>query len=111
MKSLIKMAVVKWYRYVDDVFATLKNKELASRILEFLNKQHRNIKFTIEHEENKRLPFLDTLVKRYLSRYETSVYRKKTFTGVYLNWRSLTARKYKIGLIKGLLNRICRSKK
>ena len=36
------------------------------------------------------------------------MYRKETFTGVYLNWTSLTARKYKIGLIKGLLNRICR---
>ena len=89
------------------MFASLKSKELALRILAFLNKQHRNIKFTIEYEENKKLPFLDTLVKRYSSQYETSVYHKKTFTGVYINWTSLTARKYKIGLIKGLLNRIC----
>ena len=34
------------------------------------------------------------------------MYRKPTFTGVYLHWDSLTSRKYKIGLIKCLLNRI-----
>ena len=36
------------------------------------------------------------------------MYRKPTFTGVYLHWDSLTSRKYKIGLIKCLLNRIWR---
>ena len=36
------------------------------------------------------------------------MYHKKTFTGVYLNWTSLTSRKYKIGLIYGLLDRIWR---
>ncbi|CAF0780352.1 unnamed protein product [Brachionus calyciflorus] len=44
----------------------------------------------------------------YIGQYQTTVFHKKTFTGVYLNWTSLTARKYKIGLIKGLLNRICK---
>ena len=34
------------------------------------------------------------------------MYHKKTFTGVYLNWTSLTSRKYKVGLIKCLLDRI-----
>ena len=36
----------------------------------------------------------------------TTLYHKPTFTGVYLNWTSLTSRKYKIGLIKCLLDRI-----
>ena len=57
---------------------------------------------------NNKLPFLDTCVKRIANRYTTTIYHKKTFTGVYLNWTSLTARKYKIGLIKCLLNRIYR---
>ena len=34
------------------------------------------------------------------------MYHKKTFTGTYLNWTSLTDRKYKIGLIYCLLDRI-----
>ena len=36
------------------------------------------------------------------------MYRKPTLIGVYLHWDSLTSRKYKIGLIKCLLNRIWR---
>jgi hypothetical protein len=36
---------------------------------------------------------------------QTSVYRKKTFTGTYLHWDSLTPREYKIGLINCLINR------
>ncbi len=65
-----------WFRYVDDVFATTKNGN-TSKILEYLNKQHPNIKFTIEKEENKQLTFRDTLVTRQVNRYTTSIYRKK----------------------------------
>ncbi len=36
------------------------------------------------------------------------MYRKKTFTGVYLNWTSLTSRRYKVGVIKCLAERIWR---
>ncbi|CAF1128018.1 unnamed protein product, partial [Brachionus calyciflorus] len=71
-----------------------------------IKQTHPNIKFTIEHECNKTLPFLDTLVNRSLGKFTTTIYHKKTFTGVYLNWTSLTARKYKIGLLSCLLNRI-----
>ena len=37
-----------------------------------------------------------------MNKYETNIYRKKTFTWVYLNCTSLTARRYKIGLINCL---------
>ena len=106
MKELKSLGVNLWYRYVDDIFATLSKPNIENKILEFLNVQHPNIKFTIEKEEKKSLPFLDTRVTRNVGRYVTTIYHKKTFTGVYLNWKSLTARKYKIGLINCLLNRI-----
>jgi hypothetical protein len=51
---------------------------------------------------------LDTAVIRRQTGYTTTLYRKKTFTGVHLNWSSLTARRYKIGLIRNAVNRICR---
>ena len=38
----------------------------------------------------------------------TDVYRKKTFTGCYLHWNSLTTKQYKTGLIKCLLDRSCK---
>lgn len=105
-KKLQKLGVRIWLRYVDDVFASLDNKNDATRILEYLNQQHPNIRFTIEHEQDGKLPFLDTLVYRGQTTYHTTIYRKKTFTGVYLNWTSLTSKKYKIGLIYCLMDRI-----
>jgi hypothetical protein len=106
MKELRELGLSVWLRYVDDVFATVEKEEDAEKILEFLNRQHPNIRFTIEKEANGRLPFLDTEVIRCVGKYTTTVYHKPTFTGVYLNWTSLTARKYKIGLIKCLVKRI-----
>ena len=35
----------------------------------------------------------------------TSIYRKKTFTGLYTKWDSFTPRKYKINLIRSLTYR------
>jgi hypothetical protein len=104
--KLKELDVTTWLRYVDDVFATLRDSERADEILQFLNQQHPNIRFTIEHELNGRLAFLDTSVYRGLTTFHTTLYRKKTFTGVYLNWTSLTSKRYKISLIYCLLDRI-----
>jgi hypothetical protein len=106
MEDLRKLGIKLWVRYVDDIFATMDNKEQAERILSFLNAQHPNLRFTIEHEANNKLPFLDTSVERKVNKFSTTMYRKKTFTGVYLNWTSLTSKKYKIGLIRCLADRV-----
>ena len=70
-----------------------------------MNSKHKNIKFTCEIEKNKKLAFLDVLVNRKKGGFITTMYRKPTFTGVYLHWKSLTAVVYKINLIKCLLDR------
>jgi hypothetical protein len=106
MNELVVLGVKTWRRYVDDVFATLDSEDQAEKVLAFLNHQHPNIRFTVEREENGRLPFLDTCVVRRVGKYITTIYRKKTFTGVYLNWTSMTAKSYKIGLIRCLAERI-----
>ena len=104
--ELARLGVIKWWRYVDDIFATLNNKNQAEAILAYLNAQHTNIKFTIEPECDNKLAFLDTTVVHGTEAYKTTLYRKKTFTGVYLNWLSLTTKRYKIGLIHCLMDRI-----
>ncbi len=106
MNTLKKKGIILWKRYVDDVFAIVRDKSSANECLEFLNTMHINIKFTIEHESDNKLAFLDTCVKRDDTRYYTTLYHKKTITGVYLNWTSLTARRYKIGLNRCLLSPI-----
>ena len=105
-QELEKRGLNTWQRYVDDIFATIEDVTNAEQILNFLNGAHPNIRFTIEHEKNSRLAFLDTTVYRGLTGFHTTLYRKPTFTGVYLHWTSLTSRKYKLGLIYCLLDRI-----
>ena len=98
-----------WFRYVDDTFTMFDNKITANQFLQYLNSCHNNIKFTIEFEENDQIPFLDVLIKHSEQRkLSTSVYRKKTFTGLYTKWDSFTPRKYKINLIRSLTYRYFR---
>ena len=66
----------------------------------------------MEKQLKNEINFLDIKIKRddLNSTFITSTYRKPTFTGVMLNWNSLTSIRYKTGLIKCLLdrsNKIC----
>ena len=98
-----------WYRYVDDTFSMFDSKDTANEFLKYLNNRHNSIKFTIEFEQAKGIPFLDILVKRCPNNtFVTSVYRKKTFTGLYAKWDSFTPHKYKINLIRTLTYRCFR---
>jgi hypothetical protein len=108
LAKLKSLGVILYKRYVDDTFVILKSIDRAKPVLDFLNTLHPNINFTTENEKDGCVAFLDLLVKRKGNRLQTEMYRKPTFTGVYLHWDSLTSRKYKIGLIKCLLNRIWR---
>ena len=65
---------LEYKRYVDDIFCLFNNEEEAHMFLEYLNKQHPNIKFTPEPENNGKLPFLDiNIIQReeggFLHRY------------------------------------------
>ena len=106
MDRLKQLGVVFWIRYVDDIFVILKSSTNAMEVEKFLNSIHQNIKFTTENEKNRKLPFLDVLVINKHGRLHTEMYRKPTFTGVYLNWFSLTSKKYNVGLIGCLVDRI-----
>jgi len=106
MEILKELGIQTWMRYVDDVFAVIKNDTCSLIILNYLNTQHNNIRFTIENEKQNKIPFLDTTVTRNETCFKLSLYHKPTFTGVYLNWTSLTSRKYKISLIYCLCDRI-----
>ena len=73
----------------------------------FLNSKHANIKFTVEHEQNGKLPFLDVLIaKTETGDLSTTTYRKPTNTGLLTNFTSYTAYSYKTGLIKTLVDRV-----
>ena len=107
MKGKVRPSL--WYRYVDDTFTMFDSKDNACEFLQYLNSRHHSIKFTIEFEQDNAIPFLDILVKRCPNNtFVTSIYRKKTFTGLYTKWDSFTPRKYKINLIRTLTYRCYR---
>ena len=66
-----------------------ERRDHVKKFLKYMNSRHLSIQFTGEEESNNKLT--------------TSLYRKKTFTGVYLN--SFLSMHYKKGLIHTLLFR------
>ena len=96
---------VFYRRYVDDTFLLFRYKFDAEQFLEFANSIHDDINFTIECEENECLSFLDILITRYNQHFSTSVYRKKTYTGLGSNFYSACFYNFKINSICTLLHR------
>jgi hypothetical protein len=109
LNKFSKNKPILWLRYVDDVYCLFDIPE--KKMIEFhsrINKWHSNLHFTIEHESNNSLAFLDVLVTQDKGQLITSLYRKPSHTGLYLLWDSCQNRRYKIGLIKTLVVRIHR---
>ena len=73
-------------RYVDDTFIVCNKKADAELLLFKFNESHPNIKFTLEHEENGRIPFLDVMINRSGNgSIKRSVYRKSFRNKQYLH--------------------------
>ena len=96
---------ILYRRYVDNTYCLFEKVERVEKFLAYLNGQHRNIKFTYEIEEDNSLPFLDVLVTWDGSDFVTDLFRKKTFTGLYTDFGSLTPSNYKTNLITVLVYR------
>ena len=74
-------------KYVDDTFLIFDNRTDVNLFFIYMNKCHSNIKFTMESEINNTLPYLDILITRHSDgKLTTKVYRKPTYTGLYLRW-------------------------
>ncbi len=100
-----------WKRYVDDTFVVI-SKFAARTFFAHLNSQNQAIKFTAEYEKLEgTLPFLDCLIVRDPDgKLQTTVYRKPTNTGRYMQFNSSHSLSTKRGFIKGLFlraQRIC----
>ena len=95
-----------WFRFVDDIFSIVEKKEVKA-LLQHLNAQHPSIKFTFEHEEEGKLPFMDVSVHRCdEGSLKTSIYRKPTHTGAYLNYDSNHPASAKHSVITSLMGRV-----
>ena len=61
-----------------------------------------NIKFSKEKDKDVCLSFLNVNIFRENEKFPTDVYRKKTFCGIYANFKNFLPETYKIDLIKSL---------
>ena len=90
---------VYYRRYVDDIFVLFRSQDHLIKFRDYFNKCHPNMNFTFEQEKNGKLSFLDAEVLRDGNTFATSVYRKPTFSGVYIHFDSFLPSTYKIGMI------------
>ena len=106
LKSELGKRVKFYKRYVDDIFCLIENESFADQFLAFLNNQHQNIKFTLEKQTNNTLPFLDIKIEDKGNNFETSIFKKKSNTGLLTNFTSFIHFRYKKCLVKTLIDRI-----
>ena len=65
----------------------------------FPNNQHSSLTFTMEEENDNMLPFFDVLVEKSSSSFIISIYKKPTFTGLYIRRDSFVLKSTKINLL------------
>ncbi len=98
-----------WCRYVDDVFALWPHtQQYLLHFKSHLNKQNMSIQFTTEEENNNKLSFLDVEIERENGHFITSIYRKKTHTDCYLNYKSNHHPRILSGVVKCLRASVCK---
>ena len=76
------------YKSVGDIFVLFSSKEHLQLFVDYMNKQHKCLKFTSEAENDNSFSFLDIKITRHNQQFKTSVYRKPTFSGVFTHYES-----------------------
>lgn len=91
-------------RYVDDIFVLVEKIDDVIKLKE-LFESYSVLKFTHEIEMDKKLVFLDALLRRHENSISSSVYIKSTNNGDCLDFNSICPHRYKTGVVKTLLHR------
>ena len=100
-----EFAPIFYRRYVDDTFVLFREQNHAVLFFDYINKQHPNLSFTMEQENNSSLSFLDVLITKTRNSFSTSVFRKPTNSSLTTSFFSFCSYKFKINSISTLLSR------
>lgn len=100
-------SIFEWSRYVDDIFLIFDYaKVTAQQILEGVNEQHRNIKFTMEKEHNNKLNHLDLTLNRVGIKIHIDIFRKPTTTDHTIHENSNHPHTHKLAAYRFMVNRM-----
>ena len=97
-------------RYMDDCIRTIEKNDIEITLGQ-INNLHPNLSFTKEEEdEGGTIPFLDMKLRHKPDgKVESEWYRKKTDTGLTINFHALAPMKYKRSMIINMVHRIYNS--
>ena len=104
-RCLLEYRPFYYRRYVDNIFVLFNSPEYLKRFQSYLNSCHVNICFIIENENDNRISFLDVDITCEQGKFTASVYRKPTFSGIYIHFYSFLPSTYNIGMIHTLVFR------
>ncbi|XP_055838921.1 uncharacterized protein LOC129906950 [Episyrphus balteatus] len=95
-----------WLRYVDDIFAD-STLEQYPRTLNIINSQFGSVKFTVEVEIERKLPFLDLWLERSSNNsIKFNIYRKPTQTKRYITSDSFHCFSHKYAAMNAMIHRM-----
>ncbi len=97
-----------YYRFMDDIFLVAEDSLDSNMIQNWFNNCHPKIKFSIEMEEENKINYLDVLIFRKQTTFETTLFRKKVHPLLFQRFNSFLAPKYKRNLISCMVNRLKR---
>ena len=105
-KFTVEHKEIKFYcRYVDDCFLLADISLNSLMIQNWFNILHGKLKFSIETEEENKISYLDILVTRTNTSFETSIFRKPVHPQLFQRYLSCFAPKYKRNLVSCMLTR------
>ena len=92
---------------MDDIIREIK-KHLIQEKLNEINQLHPKLKFTMEMEEDGKLPFLDMEIRHHENKLSSTWYVKPTDTGLIMNYHALAPKRYKRSVVQSFVHRIHR---
>lgn len=93
------------YKYVDDIILAIPETHIQILHTE-LEKFHKDLKFTIEKENNNTINFLDMTLIRQNNKIITKWYSKPSASNRMLNYHSAHPKKMKVNVINSFIRRI-----
>ena len=99
---------IVYRQFIDDTFLLFQSKDHVEKFKIYLSKQHKNLTFTSEVEENALLSFLDITISYENNKFVTLVYCKLTFKDIFTSFESFLPNTHKRELTEILFHRFFR---